>query len=193
MITYINPKTIPTSMVDDFWERWRTIDSGIIKRYSYLTKRWEDSGINKYGLAQIGNILSWISVTIPYRFGILATTLTANDCLTNILGKTKPHLVEDTENHPAKDKLVWANERLRELSRIPLHVVGFGYMIKSGMSFYNCFINNEPLLEDALTEIETAIGLLGLGFSMAVKDTETADNSNEDFHKKSIEDYLFEI
>ena len=167
------------------------IDEQMLRQYSKLTKKWEDKGGNKYTLAQIANTPSLFLIpgNVQALSGYTLSMLRGHDLAVNILGRINPDSVEDsyTEDAVAKKPHVRVYEKIREFTRLPIHTLGTAFLVKSGISFYNYFFNNEPVLSEAISDLTTAAGILGLSSSLYIKDSNPKLLDKEPFWKKAYD------
>lgn len=167
------------------------IDEQVLRQYSKLTKKWEDIGGNKYTLAQIANTLSLFLIpdNVQAFSGSTLSMLSGYDLGVNFLGRINPDLVEDsyTEDAVAKKPYVGLYEKIREFTRLPTLTLGTAFLVKSGISFYNYFFNNEPVLSEAVSDLTTAAGILGLSSSLYIKDSNPKILDKEPFWKKAYD------
>jgi len=162
----------------------------LLRQYSKIAKRWEDSGRNVYHLSsaigipsllvplcinQVANRLLDVKVLYENYLDPIAVSLwpipAATDVSRNIDGCKG--LIEETSDPDArttKDQLIRVESKVSKVARLPMFLAGVSLLGEFGYNIYSYFEHGEPMGAEVMYRLAYGLSELGIASSMYLKD-----------------------
>jgi len=156
-------------------ESVKKLDGLIQKQYTRLGQKIPDEHL--YKVTSVANILGVVGASNwgsylscpPYLVGLINGFILEADFVYNMEGLTG-HIYKNIGESKAIDPVINFFHNYNKVVRLPIFLIGMGFLGKGVLDVANYVVNNEPLNNNTAMNIITGAGFLSSATSMYLKD-----------------------